>query len=110
IAAAIASRKCRHRLCEHADSAGGDRPGKQRPSQAVENARIQERPAHETVRAADKLRHFYLAAPVQDLKTNRVTYYRDDACTENHRSNDEEPPQHLKDRIEAHDPLRIDLH
>ena len=61
-----------HSEFEHADGACGDPPREERASQTVENARIEKRPAHETIGAADDLGYLDLAAPIEDLVSRVV--------------------------------------
>ncbi len=110
ITAAVQPRQGRHRLGQHHDDERDDSPGEQRAAEAVEDPGIQERPAHERVRAADQLGDLDLGAAAGDLQTDGIADHRQHADSQQRCGDDQQPAQHLEYRVEAHDPLGVDLH
>ena len=89
---------------------GDDEPRDQAAAEPVPDAVVEERPAHEGVAAADELRHLDLVAPVLDVEADRVADDHEDAEREQHRRQQHAAPHHVEDRVEAADPLGVELH
>src|SRR5947208_1077787 len=86
------------------------RPQEQRAPDSIEHAGVKEWPAHEGVGSADELGDFDFRTAPLDLETDGVADDREHSQAEQRRGDQQQPPHHLENGIEAHDPFGVDLH